>query len=73
MTKVEYSGPCVETGPVQFGDDWLGLFIRGDRCIELRNVLQTALDQMAMPDKLHELQIVSYLRLIDEVLDVNTG
>lgn len=25
----------VETGPVQFGDDWTGLFIRGDNCFGL--------------------------------------
>jgi hypothetical protein len=25
----------VETGPVQFGDDWPGLFIRGDDCLAL--------------------------------------
>lgn len=25
----------VETGPVQFGDDWTGLFIRGDNAMAL--------------------------------------
>jgi len=25
----------VETGPVQFGDDWPGYFIRGDNCAGL--------------------------------------
>lgn len=33
----------VETGPVQFGDDWPGVFIRGDNAltfaISVRNVL----------------------------------
>lgn len=24
--------PRVETGPIQFGDDWPGVFIRGDNC-----------------------------------------
>lgn len=28
---IPHDGPRVETGPVQFGDDWNGLFIRGDR------------------------------------------
>jgi hypothetical protein len=27
--------PRVETGPVQFGDDWPGLFIRGDNAHSL--------------------------------------
>lgn len=25
----------VETGAIQFGDDWKGLFIRGDACIAI--------------------------------------
>jgi hypothetical protein len=25
----------VETGAIQFGDDWPGLFLRGDECIQL--------------------------------------
>ena len=24
--------PRIETGNIQFGDDWVGLFIRGDNC-----------------------------------------
>lgn len=27
------AGERVETGPVQFGDDWPGLFIRGDNAL----------------------------------------
>jgi hypothetical protein len=27
--------PRVETGTVQFGDDWPGLFLRGDDCMAL--------------------------------------
>jgi hypothetical protein len=27
--------PRVESGAVQFGDDWRGLFLRGDHCMEL--------------------------------------
>ena len=30
----------VETGAVRFGDDWNGLFIRGDDCIGLMVVLE---------------------------------
>lgn len=28
---IEHEGERVETGVVQFGDDWPGIFIRGDR------------------------------------------
>ena len=30
----------VETGAVRFGDDWNGLFIRGDDCIMLMAILE---------------------------------
>lgn len=38
----------VETGAVQFGDDWSGLFIRGDDCARVYcglSVLENALDR----------------------------
>ena len=31
----EPDGGRVETGPVQFGKDWPGLFIRGDDCMRM--------------------------------------
>lgn len=33
-----------ETGPMQFGDDWRGLYIRGDNCMYYANCLQSILD-----------------------------
>lgn len=30
--EIDVQGPRVETGPVRLGDDWTGLFIRGDDC-----------------------------------------
>lgn len=35
----------IETGPVQFGDDWRGIFIRGDDCFEYVYVLKAALEK----------------------------
>jgi len=41
----------VETGPVQFGDDWPGVFLRGDNAVGygqlLREVVQNGLDPMS--------------------------
>jgi len=34
----------IETGALQINDDWTGLFIRGDYCIELLGVLKQVLD-----------------------------
>lgn len=36
--------PRVETGPTVFGNDWTGLFIRGNDCLLLRTPLQALLD-----------------------------
>ena len=59
----------VETGSVQFGYDWPGLFIRGDECIELRDTLRGALEQMAMPDRLQEIKLKYYIESCDEVIN----
>lgn len=34
----------VETGAIQFDDDWKGLFIRGDDCIQLISCLDSILN-----------------------------
>jgi len=34
----------VESGPVQFGDDWPGLFLRGDHSLYFASLLRTVLD-----------------------------
>jgi hypothetical protein len=38
--------PRVETGTVQFGDDWPGLFIRGDVCFTFAAALEEVLEAM---------------------------
>ena len=32
--------PRVETGPLQFGNDWPGLFVRGDDCLAFAKCLE---------------------------------
>jgi hypothetical protein len=48
MTKIPHTGPRIETGPIQFGDDWPGVFIRGDNALyfaeQLRVILSRAND-----------------------------
>lgn len=38
--------PRVETGPVRFGDDWTGVFIRGDNAFAYLLALGIAADQV---------------------------
>ncbi len=33
----------VETGPVKFGDDWTGVFIRGDNAVYFAHILDQVL------------------------------
>jgi hypothetical protein len=41
--------PRVETGPVQFDDDWRGVFIRGDDALAYRPALLRMIAQTARP------------------------
>lgn len=48
-------GGRVETGPVQFGDDWPGIFIRGDNAFGYAMELQSAMAKM--PECLEKTQM----------------
>lgn len=40
LRKIPLKGKRVETGPTQFGDDWPGIFIRGDNAIHFAHRLR---------------------------------
>jgi hypothetical protein len=66
----------VETGAVQFGDDWPGLFIRGDDCMVLRIALESVKRHVAaMPghDQLAVLQGLWLLGVIETDVHGFTG
>jgi hypothetical protein len=42
---IESKTPRVETGPVKFGDDWAGIFIRGDNALGYAHYLAAILAQ----------------------------
>jgi len=51
-----------ETGPMQFGDDWPGVFIRGDNAMYMAMMLRAVLDgakldpiSLAAVEQLHSL------------------
>jgi hypothetical protein len=60
--------PRVETGAVQFGDDWPGLFVRGDNARSLRDWIRRLAGLLAdhpNPDVADALrQLTSYADLI---------
>lgn len=43
VRRIEHEGARVETGPTQFGDDWPGVFIRGDVAAYLATAVRLAL------------------------------
>jgi hypothetical protein len=47
MRKIQSQLPRIETGVVQFGGDWPGVFIRGDDARALAQVLHYCLKQSA--------------------------
>lgn len=40
MAQSQKHMPRVETGPIKFGDDWTGVFIRGDRAFGIVQILE---------------------------------
>ena len=44
MRKLEAVTPRVETGPTRFGEDWPGLFIRGDEALGYAMQLDQIID-----------------------------
>lgn len=59
-------GGRVETGPVQFGDDWPGIFIRGDNAFGYAMELQNAMAQM--PECLEKMQVKWLCKLLAEAV-----
>lgn len=41
IRRLEEQEERVETGPIQFGDDWPGFFLRGDDCAKLIATYET--------------------------------
>jgi len=59
VRRISHEGSRVETGPVSFGEDWPGLFIRGDNCIFYSEQLGWALEKLnALNDGTVEHQIM---------------
>jgi hypothetical protein len=57
----------VETGNLKFGDDWTGLFIRGDDAFAYSLLLENVLEDKA--SALDKLQLKSLLELLKETME----
>lgn len=56
----------VETGVIQFGDDWPGVFIRGDNACHMAMLMRTAAQSLrvSINDEISAAQLESYAELI---------
>ncbi|MHC4215534.1 MAG: hypothetical protein ACYSWP_19410 [Planctomycetota bacterium] len=62
--------PRVETGAVQFGNDWPGLFIRGDNAAELMmhiRQIAKAVEEGCEKDLMLKLAMDNLLSIADEI------
>jgi hypothetical protein len=67
IRKLPKTDRRVETGPVQFGDDWPGVFIRGDDTARYAMALRYALLRLdPAQDPLNDLAVASLAALIEQ-------
>ena len=62
-----------ETGPMQFGDDWPGVFIRGDNALMYANALDGVLRDMRGQDVYARLQVEGLRDLLRSCSVGDTG
>lgn len=72
IRKLDAVTDRVETGAVQFGQDWPGLFIRGDNCIAILMSLHGIqkmlknVEPKGFMEQLYKIQLDSLVKLIAE-------
>lgn len=59
-----------ETAPMQFGDDWPGLFIRGDNAVYIGRLLQEVLDVVVPPLSPIEYSLMEVAKLRQLAVDL---
>jgi hypothetical protein len=64
IAEIAHSGDRVETGLVQFGDDWPGVFIRGDNAMRYAMHLRIALQNGIDADPIGNTVIAGLARLL---------
>lgn len=56
--------PRMETGSIQFGNDWPGIFLRGDEALQYAYHLQQFLDQQEQKENIDIISIMVLRRLV---------
>lgn len=79
IREIDHDGERVETGPTRIGNDWCGLFIRGDDCfgtaIQLRKLLSWIETRERPADKetafFFDLSVGALTHLIEQMESTN--
>lgn len=64
MKLFPHQEPRVETGTIQFGDDWPGVFLRGDEALYLAHLLELVIEGHEI-DPITRLQMSSYAQVLN--------
>jgi hypothetical protein len=70
IVPFEGKGGRVETGAAQIGDDWPGLFIRGDDCIYLKAILERYIS-LDKESSLPQMLATGFFNMIVEEIENN--
>ena len=56
----------VETGVIQFGDDWPGVYVRGDNALHMALLMRTAAQalRVSINDEISAAQLESYAEMV---------
>lgn len=65
--KMNPSGQRVESGRLEFQNDWPGIFLRGDDAIRLQLLINIALDKLK-DDPINQLQLQGFSQILGECL-----
>lgn len=63
----------IETGVVQFGDDWPGIFIRGDTALYWSMLLRRLMDQAPPTNTVDEIERASLVNLCNLLASCEQG
>ena len=59
----------MDTQPVIFGDDWAGMFIRGDRAAHMAFLMEGAAELMAESDPINAMVLKGYANTLSECIN----
>ena len=75
LRRLPAQEPRVETGPVRFGADWTGVFLRGDHALPMAWALRALLDgaENDTADAIARATLRGHVATLESCLEMNNG